>query len=391
MPATPRVSRNGSGWSRRRALVGGGCAVAVGAAGPGVAQTRSPGLGRDEPHSATPGRGDRAFHVPAEDAPHERTFMQWPSDLSVYGERWMLDEAQQAIADIANAIVAFEPVVMLAAADDASGARRRLAAAVDLWDVPTNDLWARDSGPIFAVDEAGRRVVQRIQFNGWGDRQAHDADARVAGRVADMLGFELIDTGLVGEGGGVDHNGAQGAAGGLIAHESSWANPNRNPGLTRADIGERLKRAYGAAWIVWAPGVAGLDVTDYHIDSLARFVGPDRLLMNLPQNPDPGDPFHRAALRTQAALIDAGLTVDVVFEPERVRVDDPNFVAAYVNYYVCNGAVLTAEFGDAQADAAAVAALRQAYPDREIVALNADALGAAGGGIHCATQQMPAA
>ena len=60
-----------------------------------------------------------------------------------------------------------------------------------------------------------------------------------------------------------------------------------------------------------------------------------------------------------------------------------------MNYYVCNGAVIAAEMGDRDTDQIAADALAQAYPGREVVMLNADDLGWIGGGIHCATQQMP--
>ena len=76
--------------------------------------------------------------------------------------------------------------------------------------------------------------------------------------------------------------------------------------------------------------------------------------------------------------------------PRRRRINSPDFVDSYVNYYVCNGGVIAAQFGDKAADKAAVAALKRHYPKREIVTLNVDALGEIGGGIHCATQQMPA-
>ncbi len=137
-------------------------------------------------------------------------------------------------------------------------------------------------------------------------------------------------------------------------------------------------------------GVRGEDITDYHIDSLARFTGPGRVLINLPKRPDPQDPFHRAANETHDALIAAGLDVEVIHEPTKRRVKAVDFVASYANYYVCNGAVIAAQFGDRSADAAAVAALRRHYPGREIIVLNVDPLGELGGGIHCATQQMPA-
>lgn len=313
--------------------------------------------------------------------------MQWPVSPLVYDDPDFLRHVQQSVADVANAIAAFEPVVMLAAADHHPSARRRLTAGVDLWDVPTEDLWARDSGPIVVRDGAGNRALRHIRFNGWGGRQVHEADGQIALRVAERLGLPVLPSPLIGEAGGVEQDGH----GLLIAHESSWVHDNRNSGMTRDEIGAALLRAYGADRLIWAPGLKDHDITDYHIDSLVRLTGPGRVLINLPQEPDPDDPFHSAALETVDILRAAGLVLDVIPEPRKRRVQAVDFVASYANYYVCNGAVIAAEFGDADTDAQAVAALQRHFPGREVIVLNVDALGEIGGGIHCATHQVPAA
>jgi agmatine deiminase len=340
--------------------------------------------------AGVPPRADAAntntgFYVPPEEARHSQTFMQWPVNRRVHPDRAFLDIAQGTIADIANAIAAFEPVVMLAAAEDHAKARRKLSSRVTLWDIPTEDLWCRDAGPIFVVDGRGKLAISHIQFNGWGRKQVHQRDSRIAERVAARLGLDLIPTGLKGEAGAVEQDGH----GLLIAHESSWVNRNRNPGQSRAQVEARLLAAYGAQQMIWSRGVKGQDITDYHIDSLARFTGPGRVLINLPRQPDGRDPFHRAALATHKALMTAGVTVDTIPEPNIRRVQSLDFVASYANYYVCNGAVIAAQFGDEETDRIAVRALKRHYPGRQIVTLNVDALGEMGGGIHCATQQMP--
>ena len=204
--------------------------------------------------------------------------------------------------------------------------------------------------------------------------------------MAQRLDLPLIDTGLQGEAGGVEQDGH----GLLMAHLSSWQTESRNPGQSKEAITERLLAAFGAERMIWAPGVRDLDITDYHIDSLARFTGPGRVLINLPEDPYKDDPFHMAAMKTHDALLAAGLKVEVIFEPDQRRINAVDFVASYVNYYVCNGAVIAAEFGDSDRDAMAVEALQRHFPGREVVTLNVDVLGEIGGGIHCATQQMPA-
>lgn len=327
------------------------------------------------------------LRVPGEEEPHQRTFMQWPVNRQVHEGADFLDYAQDTIADIANAIVGFEPVTMLMAAVNIPAAQRKLSANVEIWDIATEDLWCRDAGPLFARTPDGGLAVSHIQFNGWGKKQVHKRDARIAAAVAKRLEIPLIASGLQGEAGGVEQDGH----GLLMAHESSWVNDNRNPGQSRDQIEARLLAAYGATRMIWSDGVWGEDITDYHIDSLARFTGPGRVLMNLPDDPDYGDPFHVAALDTHQQLMDQGLSVEVIPEPVQRRVSAIDFVASYANYYVCNSAVIAAEFGDSETDAIAKDALQRHYPGREVITLNVDALGEMGGGIHCATQQMPAA
>lgn len=332
------------------------------------------------------GMSKGTYFVPAEEAPHQRTFMQWPASRRVYRDSGFLDMVQHTIAEIANTIAEFEPVTMLAAQTEHSRARTRLSKRVELWDIPTEDLWCRDSGPIFATNTDGQLALSHIQFNGWGEEQINTNDRRIAVEVAARLGLPVIASGLVGEGGGVEQDGH----GRLLAHESSWVNDNRNPRLTRDEIGRRLLAAYGADRIVWSPGVKGEDITDYHIDSLARFTGPGRVLMNLPDQPDSRDPFHMAALETYDRIVEAGLSVEIIPEPNTPRVTRTDFVASYANYYVCNNAVIAAQFGDSETDTIARETLARHYSGREVVTLNVDPLGELGGGIHCATQQMPA-
>lgn len=241
--------------------------------------------------------------------------------------------------------------------------------------------------------QCGRHLAVRdLNFNGWGGKQVHPNDGRVARRVAQRLGLPVLGNGLVGEAGGVESDGQ----GTLIAHESSWINPNRNRGPKSA-VSALLLEALGAEKVIWAPGVKGADITDYHIDSLARLVAPGTVLIQLPEQMDPRDPWSVAAFETYDILElsrdarEKPLHLVTIPEPVDTRIESADFVASYVNYYICNGAVIAAEFGDPEADTIARQTLSKLYPGREIVMLNVDPIGEVGGGIHCATQQQPVA
>lgn len=331
------------------------------------------------------------YAMPLESEPHERTIMQWPVSRDVY-DAPSLRAVQSKIALIANTISQFEPVVMLASATAAKAARAQLGQAVEIWDIATDDLWCRDSGPTFVKNGRGEVAVAHIAFNGWGQKQRHYNDGRIAAAVAKRLRLPLLATGLVGEQGGVEHDGA----GTLLAHASCWINTNRNKG-NAATIGALLNGALGGKKMIWAPGIKGADITDYHIDALARFVAPGRVLIQLPAKPDRADPWSIAAFETYEILKRSTgangrkLDIDVVPEPVDIRSGAADFVASYVNYYVCNGAVIGAQFGDMRADDKARSMLAALYPGRKIISLNIDAIGDSGGGIHCATQQQPRA
>lgn len=265
-------------FTRRRFLDGAGILI-------GSAMTKS--LSANSPKSAS----EAGFWLPEESEPHQRTFMQWPVNPEVHPDPVFLAMLQQSIADIANTIVAFEPVVMLMDQAYRTAARRKLGSDVEIWNIPTDDLWCRDAGPLFLANGKGDLAVSQLNFNGWGNKQTHANDGEIAARVAERLGVPIFDNGVVGEAGGVEADGR----GTLIAHESSWVNSNRNPNSTEA-IEALLLDALGARKMIWAPGVGGADITDYHIDSLARFTEPGKVVIQLPEAVDPGDPWSKSSL-----------------------------------------------------------------------------------------------
>ncbi|MGI9410846.1 MAG: agmatine deiminase family protein [Hyphomicrobiaceae bacterium] len=335
-------------------------------------------------------KSGRGFHLPEESKLHARTFMQWPVNQQIHPDNAFLDVLQDSVAEVANTISEFEPVVMLMDPKYQKSSQRKLGRKIEVLDIPTDDLWCRDAGPLFITNAKGEIAVAHFKFNGWGNKQSHVNDGQIARRVAKRLGIPLIDSGLVGEAGGVETDGD----GTLIAHESCWVNTNRNT-EDRSTIEKRLKSALGVTKMIWAPGIKGADITDYHIDALARFVRPGVVVIQLPDKPDKSDPWSIAAFETLKILRNATdakkrpLEILTLPEPHNTRVTTPDFVASYVNYYVCNGAVIAAQFGDRKADAEAKATLKRLYPEREVIMLDVDPIGETGGGIHCATQQQP--
>jgi agmatine deiminase len=319
--------------------------------------------------------------------------MCWPSSREVWGDD--LADVQDAIARIALAIAKFEPVAMLARDGEIAALKDLLGGEVELIAAPVDDLWARDTLPNFvlSVGTGGPQLAAaHAQFNGWGGKQIHSGDAQLAGLVAEHLDIELFDSGLFGEGGGIEVDGL----GTVLAAESCWVNDNRNPGKDRNQIEAAILGMVGAERMLWIPGLAGQDITDGHIDTLGRFVGSSTILIDRPAVDNPDDPWVAVAAETKRVLSAATkadgtpYTIREITQPLDIRGGGDQFLSTYMNFYVCNGAVIAPEFGDPDADAAAKAELSELFPDREIVMLDIDALAAGGGGIHCATQQQPA-
>ena len=105
--------------------------------------------------------------LPAEWEPHERTLMGWPCRRELWGPT--LAQARSDYAAVANAIAAFEPVTMIAnAGADAADARAACTAAVEVVELPLDDSWLRDCGPIYVFSD-GERVAVHFGFNAWGE------------------------------------------------------------------------------------------------------------------------------------------------------------------------------------------------------------------------------
>ncbi|AZM53056.1 peptidyl-arginine deiminase [Streptomyces sp. WAC 01529] len=375
---------------RRRALRAGALAAlgatALSACG-GEGGAEHPGKqDRAEPATAPSADGRR---MPDEAAPHELTYMSWPSRRI-----WKsyVHAVREDIARIARTIAEFEPVTLLADERDAKAARRACGSGVEILPVPVDDLWMRDTGPSFVLGPDGLAGVD-LRFNGWGDKQEHARDGEVARRILADRGVPRVEAPIVGEGGAIEVDGA----GTLLATESSLVNGNRNPGKSRDDIERALKRLFGVTRVIWVDGVRGKDITDYHIDALARFAEPGVVVMSTPPPTAPDDVWSKAyaqARETLSAAKDArGKSLDLAALPEPTRIGrrGPDFLASYVNYYVANGAVIMPRFGDRKADSAAASIVRELYPGRQVTQIPVDALGEGGGGIHCATQQLPKA
>jgi agmatine deiminase len=325
---------------------------------------------------------DDGLSVPAEFAPHEATYMEWPTRADLWGE--LLEQARIDYAEVANAIAAFEPVVMVANPAQVDEARSYLTSGVEILPIPIDDSWMRDNGPIFVTDGDGGVALVRFVFNSWGEKfLPYDRDAEVPEHVAEHLGIRRYEAPMVLEGGSffVDGEGT------LFTTEQCLLNPNRNPSMTREQIEDTLRAFLGVEAIVWLGNGHSSDRdTDGHIDGVLQVVRPGLVMLLAPA--DPQDPDHEPGadnLRRLHSARDArGRAIEVIpFDP-----GPPNGIP-YMNFYLCNGGAVVPVIGRDDEDERALSQIRAAFPDRRVVPVPGWTLREGGGGPHCITQQLP--
>ncbi len=341
----------------------------------------------------------RAYRMPAEWEPHLATYLVWPHNRDTWPGKFEVIPA--IYARMVAAIAQFEPVRIMARDDREIDEVRAMLASllsstsrVEIVAVPTNDSWVRDHGPIFVnrIDGDGpTQIALDWKFNSWGEKYgAFDLDDAVPRRLAERYGFEVVEPGLVLEGGSIEPNGA----GSLLTTESCLLNPNRNPDLSRAEIEDYLKTYLGVSNVLWlGDGIAG-DDTDGHVDDLARFVARDTIVTVVEDDPaDANYPALADNLRRLRAMRDQGglpFRIETLPMPPAIVYDGTRLPASYANFYIANGGVVMPSF-DCATDSIAAATLARLFPNRRVVGIPSTDLVWGLGAMHCLTQQHPAA
>jgi agmatine deiminase len=322
------------------------------------------------------------MRTPAEWEPHERTLMGWPCRRALWGET--IEQARADYATVANAVAAFEPVTMIAnPGADATGARDALSANVEIVELALDDSWLRDCGPIYVNGEDRERVAVHFAFNAWGGKfPPWDHDAAVGRLIAERFGDPVVESSLVLEGGSILTDGR----GTLLTTEQCLLHPNRNPSMSREQIEAELRARLGVERIVWlGMGLLEDRDTDGHVDLIAAFTRPGHVLLQMvgEQNPN-----FEHCVENRARLGSAGIEGTELPLLPYAEVAGESIVASYLNFYICNRAVIVPVAG-ADTDQQALDVIAAAYPGREVVPVPGLVIAYGGGGPHCITQQVP--
>jgi agmatine deiminase len=329
--------------------------------------------------------------VPGEWAPHSAMWLGFPSHGDLWEEN--LEPAQREVAALARALAGpgGERVRLMVCGDEAAEAARGLlqgAAGIEIVRGAFGDIWLRDTGPLFYIE--GEQVkAAGFRFNGWGGKYVLEGDDTVAEQIAAASGVQLKAHDFVLEGGAIDHDGS----GSVLTTRQCLLNPNRNPGLTQADIEATLNATLGVKRVLWLGDGLAHDHTDGHVDNLARFVAPGVVACPIAfGRNDPNAAVYDETARRLSEMADArGAPLQVM------RIASPGYIdggdgepapASHMNFVIANGAVVCPIYEE-QAGAFALEALKSLFPERQVIGLPSRAILTGGGSFHCITQHEP--
>ncbi len=351
------------------------------------------------------------YRMPAEWEPHAATWLSWPRREGISFPD-SFNRVMPTLRAMVEALIESEQVC-INIRDDAHEAEAREVLRglpterISFYQIPTNEPWCRDHGPIFLTRDEGQNhlnsqltditgreresgplAVVDWDYNAWGNKYPpFDLDEVVPTLIAKILHVPVFYPGMILEGGSIDVNGA----GALLTSESCLLNKNRNPNLSREEIEQRLRDYLAVHEILWlGDGIAG-DDTDGHIDDLARFVAESAVVTVVEKNhhDENYEPLQKNLARLQAMKV-RGRALDIIAlpMPKKMTREGLRLPASYANFYIANACVLAPTFAD-PADELALSVLRECFPDRRVIGIDCRELIWGLGAFHCLTQQQP--
>ena len=340
------------------------------------------------------------FRMPAEWSDHAATMLIWPHNRNTWpGER--LNNVEKVYRSIVRTLLKYEPVLLFVndekirkRALNELGETKSLPYALKTVTAPVNDVWARDSGPIYVKDQNnGQFTITDWEFNSWGGKYPPwSDDNRLPEKISDLFSTPSVKTGMVLEGGSIETNGE----GLFLTTESVLLNPNRNPDMSRDEIEKMLAKFLGAEKVIWLNrGLQG-DDTDGHIDDLTRFVNKNTVITALTS--DEANPNYEALRQNLETLQNStdqdGNPLHIIPVPlpdtfaDSPTVDGSDHVpSSYANFYIANGAVLLPLY-DESTDQDQLDLFSILFPGRVIEGIPCADLVWGQGSIHCITQQL---
>lgn len=329
------------------------------------------------------------FKMPAEWHTHSQCWMAWPCHEETW-EKIGLARARQAYALVAQSIAKYEPVTMLVNPQDLTIATQLCGHSIDFLPFSLNDSWTRDTGCTFLLNQKGQLAGIDWIHNAWGGNYQDCAlDNQIAKKIIDLTQAHYFHAPLVMEGGSFHVDGE----GTVLTTRECLLNANRNPQLSQAEIETYLLEYLGADSIIWLNrGLIG-DETDGHVDEIATFIAPGKVLALITSDKtDENYDILQENLDILKSTTDAqgrALEVFTVELPPATVLHGERLTLSYINFYLANQGIVMPAFGHKAHDEAAYGLFKTVFPTYQITQIPAIDVFAGGGGIHCITQQQP--
>jgi agmatine deiminase len=258
--------------------------------------------------------------------------------------------------------------------------------------VPNDNAWMRDNGPIYVLEDNELRI-QNWDFNAWGGAFGSDIpfslDNMVPDKVGAILDMPVDHINIVHERGNLEFNGLDT----VITNWSTIGDPSRNLNYNKQQAESDLKKYFGVTNVIFIEGIPDGDLTKGHIDGIARFIGVGTVVVVQCTSrslcrPDSKD----AEIYDNAAKVIEKAGLNVIREPIEgfVKYNDQKFDTNYMNWLVGNGFVIVPGFGNPETDISAKSRIENYFPNRDVYLIEMLSSWAAGGGVHCHTNDQPA-
>ncbi len=339
--------------------------------------------------------------MPAEWEPHRATWISWPHEAADFPGK--LPAISWVYAEIVKILARSELVEILCHDLETKSHALEVLSKSGITEnfrlhlLPTDRSWLRDSAPTATLDAGGELTWTSFKFNGWAKYDNFHLDATVPDFISKVTEIPLVtptrsqtSERIVLEGGAFDVDGQ----GTLITTEECLLSKvqERNPGLDRTDYEEIFRDFLGISKTIWLESSCEGDDTHGHVDDVARFVAPGKLVFAY--EPDSTSPNHRRSienLRRLKNLKDArGRKIEVTTlpMPSPIIFDGYPLPASYANFYIGNTVVIVPTFND-ENDRRALNTLASLFPTRKVIGIYSGDLVLGLGTLHCLTQQEP--
>ena len=328
--------------------------------------------------------------LPAEWEPQDAVWLAWPANEELWPEN--RPRVKNRFAALIKTLSNYVQVHVICPATSQHEIERllfngcALLANIHFFHFETNDVWCRDFGPLFTVDDKGL-VISDWEFNGWGGQYNSEKDNTVSTAIATERAIPLTTTNAILEGGAIDVNGH----GQLLTTKAVLLNQNRNPQLSMESYEELFLQHFGVTQTIWLDAGLVNDDTDGHIDNIARFVKNGSILI---ASCEP-DNINYKNLQNNKRILEITLIEGKAPTLIELPLPDPIFfngqplTASYLNFISINELILVPSFEQPRNDQQAQKILQACFPSHQVNLFNCLDFIQEGGALHCLSMNQP--